>query len=83
MTPPAELSQNLGRISEDELRDSSFETLPRTLGEAIEAYEKDPFVKEVLGESVYNKFLDAKRSEWKDFRTCVTQWEIKRYLNLF
>ena len=83
MTPPAELSQNLGRVSEDELRDSTFETLPRTLGEAIAAYEKDPFVKEVLGESVYNKFLDAKRSEWKDFRTCVTQWEIKRYLNLF
>ncbi len=83
MTPPAELSQNLGRVSEDELRESTFETLPRTLGEAIEAYEKDPFVKEVLGESVYNKFLDAKRSEWKDFRTCVTQWEIKRYLNLF
>ncbi len=83
MTPPAELNKNLGHVSEDELRDSTFETLPRTLGEAIAAYEKDPFVKEILGESVYNKFLDAKRSEWKDFRTCVTQWEIKRYLNLF
>lgn len=83
ITPPQELSKNLGRVSEDELRDSSFETLPRTLGEAIAAYEKDPFVKEILGESIYNKFLDAKRSEWKDFRTCVTQWEIKRYLNLF
>ena len=83
MTPPQELSKNLGRVSEDELRDSTFETLPRTLGEAIAAYEKDPFVKDILGESVYNKILDAKRSEWKDFRTCVTQWEIKRYLNLF
>ena len=83
MTPPAELSENLGRATEDELLSSTFETLPRTLGEAIAAYEKDPFIKEVIGESIYNKFLDAKRAEWKDFRTCVTQWEIKRYLGIF
>ena len=43
----------------------------------------DDFVKEVLGESIYEKFLEAKIAEWKDFRTCVTQWEIGRYLNLF
>ncbi len=83
MTPPEELFENLGRATEDELRSSTFETLPRTLGEAIVAYEKDPFIKEVIGESIYDKFLDAKRAEWKDFRTCVTQWEIKKYLGLF
>ncbi len=80
---PEELTENLGHVTYEQLRSSSLETLPMTLGEAITACEKDPFIKEVLGEAIYDKFLDAKRSEWKDFRTCVTQWEIKRYLGKF
>ncbi len=83
LTPPDELGENLRNATYEQLRNSGLETLPMTLGEAIHAYEADGFVKEVLGESIYNKFLDAKRAEWKDFRTCVTQWEIKRYLDLF
>ncbi len=73
MTPPPELSDQKGEA----------DTLPLTLGEAIHAYKDDPFVKEVLGEPIYSKFLEAKKAEWKDFRTCVTQWEIGRYLNIF
>ena len=83
MTPPAELSQNLKNATYDQLRESGLETLPMTLGEAIEAYESDSFVKEVLGESLFNRFLEAKRIEWKDFRTCVTQWELGKYLSTF
>ena len=83
MTPPEELNENLAHATYEQLRESGTEILPMTLGEAIHAYEADDFVKEILGESIYNKFLEAKRAEWKDFRTCVTQWEIKRYLNLF
>ena len=83
MTPPQELDENLSHATYEQLRSIGLETLPMTLGEAIRAYEADDFVKDVLGESIYNKFLDAKRAEWKDFRTCVTQWEIGRYLNLF
>ncbi len=83
MTPPAELSQNLKNTTYDQLRESGIETLPMTLGEAIDAYQEDEFVKSVLGDSIFSTFLDAKRSEWKDFRSCVTQWEIRRYLNTF
>ena len=74
MTPPAEVSDN---------NESGLETLPLTLGEALRAYQADPFVKEILGDSIYNKILEAKNKEWKDFRTCVTQWEVGKYLNLF
>ncbi len=73
MTPPPELS-----AQKDEP-----DTLPLTLGEAIRAYSEDPFVKEILGDPIYTKFLEAKKAEWKDFRTCVTQWEINKYLNIF
>lgn len=81
MTPPAELKVNLKNKTDEELRKTKLSTLPETLGEAIEAYKKDKFVKKVLGEAVHERYLDAKRSEWKNFRTCVTQWEIREYLN--
>jgi glutamine synthetase len=73
MTPPPELSA----------QKNEPDTLPLTLGEAIRAYSEDPFVKEILGDPIYTKFLEAKKAEWKDFRTCVTQWEINKYLNIF
>ena len=63
--------------------DTQGDNLPMTLGEAISAFEQDAFVKSVLGEDIFNGFLDTKKREWNDFRTCVTQWEIGRYLSLF
>ncbi len=81
LTPPEELKMNLKNKTDDELRKTKLSTLPETLGEAIESYQKDEFVKKVLGDTVYDIYLDAKRKEWKNFRTCVTQWEIREYLN--
>ncbi|WP_026497353.1 type I glutamate--ammonia ligase [Butyrivibrio sp. WCD3002] len=71
LTPPDELTAGQA---------AGLTTLPETLGEAIEAYGNDSFVKDILGETVYTKFLDSKKKEWKNFRTCVTQWELKEYL---
>ncbi len=62
---------------------SDTDRLPETLGEAIDACAKDDFVKTVLGEQIYDKFLDAKKREWKEFRACVTQWELKEYLDRY
>ncbi|WP_035767571.1 type I glutamate--ammonia ligase [Butyrivibrio sp. NC2002] len=80
MATPEELVEDLKGKTEDEIRDSKLDTLPKTLGEAIEAYKNDEFVKGVLGEQIFGQILDAKHKEWKDFRTCVTQWEIRHYL---
>ena len=55
-------------------------SLPKNLGEAIEEYQKDPFIKEVLGDTIYKKFLEAKISEWEDYIKQVSPWEVSRYL---
>ena len=52
----------------------------RNLGDAIEAYSGDVFMKEVLGEHIYTKYLEAKEQEWRDFRAQVTDWEVSQYL---
>ena len=50
------------------------------MGDAIEAYSGDVFMKEVLGEHIYTKYLEAKEQEWRDFRAQVTDWEVSQYL---
>jgi glutamine synthetase len=77
MTPPEAVKSGAGND------DRELDILPLTLGEAISAYQNDAFVKEVLGESVFNRILEEKKAEWKEFRTCVTKWEIDKYLNNF
>lgn len=54
--------------------------LPETLGEAIEKFEEDEFLKGVLGSHIFYKYLEAKKEEWNIFRSQVTDWEIGEYL---
>jgi glutamine synthetase len=55
--------------------------LPRTLGDAIEAFAKGDLAKETLGEAFHATFTDYKRREWSDYGLTVTDWERRRYLH--
>src|SRR4029079_9053022 len=57
--------------------------LPGTLGEAITELDADPVVIEALGEHVFNHYVEAKRAEWDEYRTQVSDWEVERYLEQF
>ena len=60
-----------------------IENLPANLKEAVEELKKDEFLHEVLGDHVFNKYVEAKEHEWNRFATAVTEWEIKEYLSKF
>jgi glutamine synthetase len=57
--------------------------LPGTLGEAIDELEKDSVVAEALGDHVMSHYVEAKRAEWDEYRTQVSDWEVERYLEQF
>lgn len=54
--------------------------LPTTLSEALDMMEADGLAKKVLGETIYDRFLKAKRREWAENIRLVTEWEVNRYL---
>ncbi|MEA2547525.1 MAG: glutamine synthetase, partial [Chloroflexota bacterium] len=56
---------------------------PGTLGEAIDELEADPVIAAALGDHVFNHFIEAKRAEWDEYRTQVSDWEVNRYLDQF
>lgn len=83
MVPPKALSVNVSSMDEREWKELGISQLPKTLGEAIEAFEGDEFLMGVLGNHIYTKYLEAKKEEWGEFRAQVTDWEIGEYLYKF
>lgn len=57
--------------------------LPESLNEAIDELEKDSVMKEALGAHLFERFINAKRLEWEDYRLEVSSWELKKYLPIF
>jgi glutamine synthetase len=76
-------NENLYEFSDAELALRGVQPLPRTLGEAVEAFAADPFVEKVLGAELRDEFIRYKRAEWQDYHQSVSQWEIDRYARLF
>lgn len=81
--PPAAITENVFEMRLAEKHELGIEALPADLGEAIEEYEKDTYLKEALGGHISEKYIEAKRAEWMDYRTQVTKWEIDNYLYKF
>ena len=80
MTPPPSTDSNIYHMTEEERKAAGIEMLPGSLEEAVAAFEGDAFIMEALGDHVYTKYLEAKKSEWEDYRTKVSQWEPENYL---
>ncbi|WP_077611560.1 type I glutamate--ammonia ligase [Clostridium sp. Marseille-P2415] len=83
MVHPESVDSNIFAMPPEVIQEKGIEQLPETLGEAIEAFRKDEFMKEVLGGHIYTKYLEAKEAEWRMFRAQVTDWEVEEYLNKY
>jgi glutamine synthetase len=75
--------ENLYELSPAELEKIGVQELPRTLGEAVDAFAADPFVEKILGKELRDEFIRYKRAEWTEYHQTVSQWEIDRYARLF
>lgn len=80
---PAPIAENIYEMTGDDFANNHIECLPATLEEAIKAFEADPFIKDVLGEHIYEKYLEGKKKEWDNYRTTVTKWELDNYLTKY
>ena len=82
LIPPDSVEKNIYALSKKEMEKYNIHHLPESLGHAISFMEESHLLKEVLGEHVYHNFLHVKRSEWENYRTQVTPWEIDKYLQI-
>jgi glutamine synthetase len=75
---PKELDVYL--LSEEDRIKHGIECLPDSLYAAIEQTSRSRLVRETLGDTLFEKFLENKRIEWDQYRIQVTQYEIAKYL---
>jgi glutamine synthetase len=78
-TLPKLISENLYTVDKTVLTQEGIIQLPQSLQEAITIFEKSEFVKELLGETLFQKYLNYKKSELEDFNNTVTDWELEQY----
>jgi glutamine synthetase len=78
--PPAAVTENVFEMRLSQKHERGIETLPEDLGEALEELEKDEYIKNVLGTHLVEKYTEAKKAEWADYRAQISSWEIDNYL---
>ena len=78
--PPESINANIFALTAKERKELNIDQLPGTLLEAVEELEKDTFIQDVLGDHIAGKYIDAKRKEWHEYRSQVSEWEIQEYL---
>jgi glutamine synthetase len=77
---PPPLEENAFEMTEEERERRGVKTLPGDLFEAIQISEGSQLVRKALGEHVFDTFIKNKKIEWDQYRTQVTDYELRRYL---
>ncbi len=81
--PPPPSNKNIFNMTDDERLAEGIEEIPGSLDEAISEMSGSDFIREVLGEHIFVKYLEAKKKECIDYKTRVSQWEIDSYLTKY
>jgi glutamine synthetase len=74
------VKKNLFRMSLLELKRNGIRNLPENLKEAIEEFSESALMKETIGEILFEKLIEAKVSEWTEYKMKVTPFELDKYL---
>jgi glutamine synthetase len=77
--PPSPLDESLVAYDEAELHKLGVPSLPRTLGQALDALAEDDVVRATLGDYIFDQLLTVKREEHDAYRRYVTPWEHMKY----
>ncbi len=78
--PPAPVDRNIFEMGEEQRLAGGIESLPGNLQEAIDEMERSEMVRQVLGDHIFTKYIEAKKKEWNQYRTKISQWELDQYL---
>jgi glutamine synthetase len=80
LQPVEPRSEDIFALSDDERKKLGIKTLPKNLGEALDALEHDEVIRASLGEELLDSFLRTKRNEWDQYLShAVTDWEWRTY----
>ncbi len=77
---PAQTTRNIFELTAEEMANLGVNPLPQSLAEALDVMEQSKLVHDALGGHIFEWLLRNKRSEWRAYKSHVSQWELERYL---
>lgn len=83
LDPGAPNLVNAYTLTPEQRTERGLRLLPRTLGEAVDAFAADPLSKKVFGDAMFEAYVTYKREEWESYHCAVSDWEQARYLEFF
>ncbi|MCE5271134.1 glutamine synthetase family protein [bacterium] len=79
--PPA-VEEDLTRLSPEEIVSRGIDRLPDNLLDAVRLLEKSELVRKALGDDLFDKFVQNKKIEWRNYHQHISEYEMERYLPL-
>lgn len=79
---PEPIEEDLYGFDEERLALKKIDTLPSSLSEAISELKQNKLVQDALGKHICNRYIYIKTKEWNEFKMQVTEWEVKKYLDI-
>jgi glutamine synthetase len=83
LDPGPPQNANLYELTKEQLAEKGVELLPRTLAQALDAFEKDPITELAFGSGPRQEYLSLKTQEWEKYHAQISDWEWERYANFF
>jgi len=83
LEPPSISNEDLYHLDDRGRQARGLDTLPGSLGEALAELQKDPLLRETLGDHIFDRFVEAKTIEWQEYCIQVSGWELERYLRIY
>jgi glutamine synthetase len=77
---PDPIEEDIFEMNPAERKAHGITDLPGNLYAAILEAEKSELVRKVLGDHIFDKFIENKKIEWDQYRTHVSQYELDKYL---
>ena len=77
LTPPEAVNGNIYEMSAAERKRRKIESLPGDLHEALQEMKTDKLIRQVLGDHIFEKYLEAKELEWSEYKNRVSSGKSK------
>jgi glutamine synthetase len=74
------LTTNAYTLTSSQLNEMHIDTLPGNLYDALTCMKESTFVKETIGEHIFESYLVLKSQEWNIYNQTIHEWEVQNYL---
>ncbi len=80
LEPPEPVERDIFKMSLEERAALKIDSLPGSLGEALDCMRKSKLIRDTLGDHMFCHYLHIKEKEWHDYSSHVSDWEIDNLL---